>query len=77
MWKTFRKESTKKSHFRDCDFYLYLPCGRYLFANIFSLDGLFDMVEDRKDEWEDEFETILKEFEAKTGRKVLHTLLFY
>ncbi len=35
------------------------------------------MIEDKSDEWEEEFETILREFEVKTGRKVLHTLLFY
>jgi hypothetical protein len=35
------------------------------------------MVEDHKDEWDDDFEAILSEFEQSRNRKVLHTLLFY
>ena len=35
------------------------------------------MVEDHKDEWDDDFEEILREFEQARNRKVLHTLLFY
>jgi len=38
---------------------------------------LVKMVEEKQDAWEDEMENILQEFELKTGRKVLHTLLFY
>jgi len=35
------------------------------------------MVESKQDEWEEEMENILNEFEQRTNRKVLHTLLFY
>lgn len=40
-------------------------------------DTSYDMIEDHKDEWDDEFEEILREFESTRNRKVLHTLLFY
>eukprot|EP00026_Physarum_polycephalum_P019417 Phypoly_transcript_21418.p1 GENE.Phypoly_transcript_21418~~Phypoly_transcript_21418.p1 ORF type:complete len:136 (+),score=12.21 Phypoly_transcript_21418:189-596(+) len=48
-------------------------------ALIGAIDALqlMNMVEDHKDEWDDDFEAILSEFEQSRNRKVLHTLLFY
>jgi len=38
---------------------------------------LVKMINERADEWEDYIEPILDDFEQKTNRKILHTMLFY
>jgi len=48
-------------------------------ATLGAIDAwkLVQLIEEAKEDWEDEMETILDKFEQKTSRKVLHTLLFY